>query len=187
MKTPTISTRSIAIAAMVLSFFTFVTSNIYFASSDSSEISGCVNKKSGVLRISEKCSSAERLITWNKMGPQGIKGETGPKGDTGEQGVKGDAGPAGPQGLQGIPGIKGDPGPQGGSASSRVQSLNYVVRLPITFTQDPSGDISNIQLAPGANCSPGVVGSRILGSVLEISSSTSGFQMFNCTVDIVVP
>jgi len=121
------------------------------------------------------------------MGPQGNKGETGPKGDTGEQGVKGDAGPAGPQGLQGIPGIKGDPGPQGGTASSRVQSLNYVVRLPITFTQDPSGDITNVQLAPGANCSPGVVGSRILGSAIEISSSTSGFQMFNCTVDVVVP
>jgi len=117
-----VSTRSISITALFLSFLTLLTSNIYFASSESNGISGCVNKKTGALRISSKCTSAEKLITWNKVGPQGIKGETGPKGDSGLNGVdgevgpKGDTGAIGPQGIQGQAGPKGDTGaigPQG--------------------------------------------------------------------------
>ena len=190
MKFPKISTRSISVTALALSFLTLISTNIYFASSDSTEITGCVNKKSGVLRISLKCNSSERTIAWSKNGPQGIQGEQGLKGDLGPQGIKGETGERGPigeQGLQGFQGAKGDTGPQGGTASSRVGSLTYVVRLPVTFLQDPTGDITNVQLAPGANCAPGVVGARILGSAIEISSVTTGFQMFNCSVNVVIP
>lgn len=193
MKFSSISTRSISISALILSFLTLISTNLYFASSDSNEISGCVNKKTGNLRIASKCNSAEKLISWNKTGPRGSQGEQGLKGETGIQGIQGvmgmpgERGPIGAQGLQGIQGLKGDAGTQGSAGSSRVGSLTYVVRLPVTFSQDPSGDITNIQLASGANCSPGVVGSRILGSALEISSSTTGFQMFTCTVSVIIP
>ena len=187
------STRSISISALVLSFVGLISSNIYFASSDSNEISGCVNKKTGVLRISTKCSAAERLITWNKQGLQGIQGEQGLQGIQGEQGLQGIQGAQGPKGDVGLQGLKGDTGltgaqgTEGVSASSKLATITYVVRLPVIFSQNPDGDLSNIQLAPGANCSPGTVGSRILGSSLELSSSSSGFQMFNCTAVVLVP
>ena len=49
-------------------------------------------------------------------GPQGVRGDTGPKGAPGSmglQGVRGDPGPIGPKGDRGPAGPKGDPGPQG--------------------------------------------------------------------------
>lgn len=119
-----VSTRSISITALILSFLTLITTNIYLASSDSNEISGCVNKKTGVLRISSKCSSAEKMITWNKVGPQGLQGIPGVKGDTGLQGMKGDTGPQGEPGLQGV---KGDTGPQGQSGNSTVTTASQKV------------------------------------------------------------
>ena len=67
-----------------------------------SDISGCVNKKTGALRIAAKCSKDETQIKWNSTGPQGIQGLPGDKGDSGAtgaqglQGPKGDVGPAGP-------------------------------------------------------------------------------------------
>jgi len=177
---PSISTRTFAVAAFLFSFLTLVSTNIYFASSNSNEITGCVNKKTGILRISSKCTSSERLISWNKIGPQGENGAIG------AQGIKGDIGPKGETGATGLQGIKGDTGPQGAQANLRAVTLNYVVRLPVTFTVE-NNDIVNIQLAPGANCSPGTVGSRILGSSLEMVSGTTGFQMFNCTATVYVP
>lgn len=108
------STRTISITAIIFSFLALITSNLYFAASDSNEILGCVNKKTGVLRIASRCNSSERLISWNKIGPQGVPGEAGPagpvgpKGDTGlqgEPGPKGDKGDIGPQGLPGQAGV----------------------------------------------------------------------------------
>ena len=61
-------------------------------------ISGCVNKKTGILRIAAKCTTQEKLITWNKVGPQGIPGPQGETGAVGPQGPKGEVGPQGPKG-----------------------------------------------------------------------------------------
>lgn len=58
-------------------------------------IHGCVQKRSGKLRIvsdPSKCKWWETPISWNQAGPQGPKGD---KGDVGPQG------PAGPQGTVG--------------------------------------------------------------------------------------
>lgn len=44
------------------------------AGSTSSMISGCVNATTGVLRIAAKCTSKERVLKWNSVGPQGIPG-----------------------------------------------------------------------------------------------------------------
>jgi len=186
MKLPRISTRTFSIAAFILSIATLISSNIYFASSESNEITGCVNKKTGNLRISNKCTSAEKLITWNKIGPQGAKGDTGAPGAAGTQGIQGDVGPQGETGAIGPQGVKGDIGPQGPQANMRAVTLTYVVRLPITFIDDDRTGITNIQLAPGANCLPGVVGTRING-VIEATSLTTGFTTFNCTATVYVP
>ena len=49
-------------------------------------ITGCVHKKTGILRIARVCNSSERLISWSVFGPSGPQG---PKGDNGERGVQG--------------------------------------------------------------------------------------------------
>ena len=60
------STRSIAIAALALAGLTLVSSNLYLASGESSQINGCVNKKTQVLRVTEKCAATETRISWSK-------------------------------------------------------------------------------------------------------------------------
>jgi hypothetical protein len=77
------STRAIASSALALAGLTLVSSNIYFAAGDSNQINGCVNKKTQVLRIAEKCSGSESKISWSTQGPPG---PVGPKGDTGAAG-----------------------------------------------------------------------------------------------------
>ena len=105
-----------------------------YASSDPNQISACVNKKSGAIRIANKCASSERVLVWNKIGPQGIqgeKGEIGPAGERGEtgatgpQGPKGDTGPQGPIGLTGPTGAVGPQGPQGpaGNTTTVIQTV----------------------------------------------------------------
>jgi hypothetical protein len=101
MRTPKVSTRSISITALILSFLTLISSNIYFAVSQPDAITGCVNKKTGALRIVAKCTSAERLIQWGKEGPQGPLGATGLTGASGAQGI------------QGVPGAQGFSGANG--------------------------------------------------------------------------
>ena len=179
---PNISTRTFAIAAFLFSLLTLISTDIYFASSNSNEITGCVNKKTGILRISSKCTSTEKLISWNKIGPQGAKGDAGIQGETGAIGAPGETGATG---LQGIKGDIGPQGPQGAQANLRAVTLNYVVRLPVTFIDDRDG-LRNIALAPGANCSPGVVGARIEG-VIELTTPTTGFATFNCSATVYVP
>lgn len=61
-----ISTRSIAMTALALAGLTLISSNLYLASGESSQINGCVNKKTQVLRIAEKCASSETKISWSK-------------------------------------------------------------------------------------------------------------------------
>jgi hypothetical protein len=123
MKIPSFSTRSISISALVLSFITLISTNIYFASSSSNEISGCVNKKTGALRISTKCATAERVITWSKTGPQGIQGLQGLQGVPGEKGSKGDTGEQGPKGDIGLTGPQGPQGPQGAAGSTGTTTV----------------------------------------------------------------
>ena len=61
-------------------------------------ITGCVAKKTGILRVplgDDGCRKDETPLTWNQEGPEGPIGPEGPKGDQGDPGI---------QGPQGIPG-----------------------------------------------------------------------------------
>ena len=132
MKFGKFSTRSIAIAAFVLSSLTLISTNIYFASSNSNEITGCVNKKTGLLRVATKCSSSEKPISWNKVGPQGIPG---PQGLIGESGANGPQGIPGPQGARGEIGIAGPPGPVGPAGPQGPAGNNTTTTVVQTVTQ----------------------------------------------------
>ena len=134
----------------------------------------CVNQKTKVVTYpsTQKCPSGTNKLILGAQGPQG------------PQGIQGEKGELGPHGIQGLKGDTGPQGPQGPQANLRAVTLNYVVRLPITFIDNDG--ITNIELAPGANCLPGVVGARIQG-VIEATSRTTGFTTFNCSATVYVP
>jgi len=59
---------------------------------------GCINKKSGVLRIipkSKKCKKSERRISFNSQGPAGRNGFNGANGANGTNGTNGTPGAPG--------------------------------------------------------------------------------------------
>jgi|LakMenEpi03Aug12_release.lakeMendotaPanAssembly.Ray.scaffolds.fasta_scaffold188639_1 hypothetical protein len=168
------STRSISISALALSFMTLISTNIYFASSNSNEISGCVNKKTGVLRIAAKCTSAERLITWNKIGPQGIQGiagEQGAKGDVGPQGPKGDTGLTGPQGLQGLQGLQG---PQGVPGSTGVTTT--ITQTVVQKVYDSFGNLIGNFLGSAPNATTVQIGTA------RVTYSNDGYVVLTAEV-----
>jgi hypothetical protein len=80
-------------------------------------INACVNKSTGALRIVNSinsCKRAEKPLSWNQTGPQGIKSAQGPAGAQGTQGLQGIQGPegatGGPVGAQGQQGLSGPAG-----------------------------------------------------------------------------
>jgi hypothetical protein len=88
------------------------------AATDGDAIQGCYSDTNGQLRVltSGECKSSEIAIEWNKQGPIGETGATGPQGpagETGARGPQGDPGPKGDTGAQGPEGPQGPVGPQG--------------------------------------------------------------------------
>ena len=73
----------------------------------------CINKKTGAIKVANKCSKEERKTTLGGVGPQGPQGEKGDKGDTGAVGATGATGATGPQGATGATGLTGATGAQG--------------------------------------------------------------------------
>ena len=99
------------------------------AQSTSSTIRGCVDPRTGAIRIigaTQTCTSKESLLTWSTTGPQG---PAGPQGATGPSGPAGPIGPSGPQGAVGAPGPigpAGAPGPQGPIGPQGASGLRLV-------------------------------------------------------------
>ncbi|WP_433416937.1 hypothetical protein ACQP1V_41355 [Microtetraspora malaysiensis] len=94
------------------------------ASTAAKVIYGCVNKKSGYVRIvnaTTTCKPTEYKIYWNQAGTPGATGATGiggtgatgPQGPQGPRGLQGERGPAGPQGPKGQDGKDGSNGKDG--------------------------------------------------------------------------
>jgi len=161
------STRSIAIAALALAFLTFISTNIYFASSSSNEITGCVNKKTGLLRIATKCTTSEKPISWNKVGPQGIAGPQGEAGTVGPQGI------AGPQGAKGELGIAGPPGPVGPTGPQGPAGNNTTTTVVQTVSQK-AYDANNNLIGTVLGVSDQNLTITINGSTISYSTISGG-------------
>jgi hypothetical protein len=73
----------------------------------------CIDKKTGVIKASTKCSKTERATILGGVGPQGSKGDTGEVGPVGPQGIQGVPGPQGIQGERGLTGLQGLQGERG--------------------------------------------------------------------------
>jgi hypothetical protein len=123
------STRSIALTSLVISGLALSLLGVGGAFGGSSQISGCINKKTFVLRVVSKCARDETKISWNVVGPQGPAGAigaTGAEGAVGATGPEGAVGSTGPQGLTGATGpqgLTGATGPQGLTGATGPQGL----------------------------------------------------------------
>jgi hypothetical protein len=80
----------------------------YAATSNESVIRACANKRSGALRIANRCKRNERRVTWGVVGPQGRQGV---RGFTGARGFSGATGATGAAGKEGREGQRGPEGP----------------------------------------------------------------------------
>lgn len=100
------SKSSLLVISVIL---TLISSSVgvSLASTQPREIKGCVDKKTGSVRIAKKCKPVERSIRWGTLGPQG------PRGDRGEVGEKGSQGPRGSTILSGSGGPNSNIGTDG--------------------------------------------------------------------------
>jgi Collagen triple helix repeat (20 copies) len=78
------------------------------------EIKACYESRTGYIRYlydgALNCTSKEKAISWNQVGPQGPagpEGEQGPQGEPGPAGSEGPEGSQGPQGPEGASGVSG--------------------------------------------------------------------------------
>jgi hypothetical protein len=111
-------------------------------------IKGCIDKKSGQLRVlakaktgkpAPKCGRTESALSWNKQGPagapgaggttgpRGAQGDRGPAGADGAQGVSGPTGPSGTPGVGGTNGARGPTGPMGpaGPGTTEANAFDF--------------------------------------------------------------
>jgi len=114
---------------LLLSLLLIIPFTTYAAVSSNSDktISGCVDKKTGVLRIAVNCQTRETQLFWNQKGVNGDAGLNGKDGLVGQQGPQGQQGPVGQQGPQGQQGPVGQQGPQGASNRLVVLDANFTL------------------------------------------------------------
>lgn len=105
------STSSTAMAVAVAALLAACTGLAVAGSSSSSVIRACANKRTGTLRLANKCRKGERSLSWSQTGPPGARGLAGANG------INGATGPQGTEGLQ------GKEGPQGPGAISFVKTM----------------------------------------------------------------
>ena len=114
-------------------------------------------KLTQVGKTAPSCPQGAKVISWNQVGPSGLQGEVGPKGD---------AGPAG--------GPKGDTGPPGPPGTGSGVSVTSQWAEPTSCVPQP--DIENLS-GPSlfSYCSISATMSLAAGSyVLEIPKTTGG-------------
>jgi len=119
------------------------------AISPSSVIQSCVDRTTGTVRIvtlSTACTTGERYLLWNQLGPEGEAGARGARGVTGNQGPTGARGARGVTGNQGPTGATGDKGAQGARGMTGPEGTTGAI--------GPNGEIG----AQGAAGAPGPQG-----------------------------
>lgn len=138
----------------------------------------CINKKTGAIKVANKCSNSERKTTLGGVGPQGEKGERGEKGDKGDTAIT--QGPAGPVGAQGPAGPAGPVGPAGARGADGL--ITGLRRTNITF-------LTNSFLGcPGFGTPVTVVTGVRYNSYSSFSPiSVDTRSLRGCSTDIYVP
>jgi hypothetical protein len=138
-------------SVVMLSVASVIGVSLSFATSASAiDISGCANKKTGVLRVSKVCKPSEYSIVWSQDGV-GAKGATGPAGPTGATGPIGLTGATGATGATGPAGatstVKGDTGATGAKgATGDTGATGTVGKYAIVALTDNVATLTAAQL-----------------------------------------
>ena len=150
----------------ILMFYQFSSS----ASPQFVMINGCVNKKTQVLRVVDKCNSTEVKIQWGQQGisgndgKDGINGKDGLNGTDGNDGADGKDGVNGKDGINGKDGVPGIAGPRGADGVS-----NSVLQYKLLDQKDIVVDGSISELNKGKKV--------ILGSFSAKDFGLGAFQL----------
>lgn len=118
----------------------------HVATAATTEITICVNKKSGDLRQTnptKKCKKTERRLVLNAQGSAGQMGPPGPPGPQGATGAQGITGPAGSNGASGPTGATGPTGPSRASfyyGQADTLTAGHVETDLYNFTATEPGD-----------------------------------------------
>lgn len=174
-----ISTVSVAGGFLILTIAIITLGFWRFSLADGSTITACVNKAGMAYLIGEgfafkKCNGKDKLISWNIVGPQGLKGE---KGDTGEQGPQGEKGENGQQGAGGSTLNLLDGGGQDLGMLVAAWNSNRFT----TFLQLDNDYKAFIEFQAGSDCS--VTPCR---PVMDVPGATVYFTQPNCTGDAFI-
>jgi hypothetical protein len=121
----------------------------------------CINKKTGAIKVANRCSKEERKTVLGGVGPQGAQGEKGESGLTGATGAQGPQGPTGSKGLDG--------------------TISGLRRTNITFLTNDFG-------CPGYSAGVSVVTSVRYYSYSQFSPiDVTTKSLRGCSVDVYVP
>jgi len=122
----------------------------YATSASAADISGCANKKTGILRVSKVCKPSEYSIVWSQdgVGPKGATGPAGPTGATGPIGLTGATGATGATGPAGATStVKGDTGATGAKgATGDTGATGTVGKYAIVALTDNVATLTAAQL-----------------------------------------
>ena len=168
------------------------------ATSPSSMITACSNKKTGVVRVvaaKAKCTKNEKRLTWNVKGATGATGlpgaagAAGAPGRDGAPGKDGVNGTDGKDGADGATGPTGPTGPAGGTAEVDPNPNDLTYRM--TIGDDPAAEITGFtqeltqsgttHLGTGAGAGKASVGditatlpmnSRIMTQMMQLAKGT---------------
>ena len=138
-------------SVLMLSVASVIGVSLAFATSASAiDISGCANKRTGILRVSKVCKPSEYSIVWSQDGV-GAKGATGPAGPTGATGPIGLTGATGATGATGPAGatstVKGDTGATGAKgATGDTGATGTVGKYAIVALTDNAATLTAAQL-----------------------------------------
>jgi hypothetical protein len=185
-------TRSPAMALAFLMLLATTGALAVAASSSNPVIRACANKKTGALRIANRCRRNERRISWNQTGPQGasgLRGFTGPKGSTGARGstgVTGATGAAGPEGPSG-PGARtftttvaqetsGVTVANLGNGAIVKASCNGSLKTVELDLETPSGEHAQVSGTYSQGAAPGSVGIDNNASGKLLSGTSADFD-----------
>ena len=150
-------------------------------------LSVCINKKSGAIRVANKCTTAERKTVLGGVGARGEKGDkgdtgaTGLTGETGATGATGATGPQGPQGERGLTGATGAQGPQGFTgATGATGSVASLRTRSITVWDQSYGSFCSSLF--GFTVLNGNTSLSTFGSSISLNKSCSTLTSSNVTV-----
>jgi len=182
------STRSIALTSLLISGLALSLLGVGGAFGGSSQISGCINKKTFVLRVVSKCTKDETKISWNVVGPQGVQGAvgaTGPDGAVGATGPKGETGATGPQGLTGATGPKGE---TGSIPTLRTRQVSFVIWESWRNSPEPIWQ-QNMEIPVTSFTSSQCPGGTLYHLGIADWSNQAGFSRtaFNCVISVYAP